>query len=211
MKHKYQKYGLFFSLLALTFSCAQVLADNNRGFFVGGNLGYNDASDLLPPDSADDNLRLGSLELMGGYKYNSWLAVDIRTGTGLSEQSVDTTTTTRNETTNTSVTEVTGRQTHSIDSYQSIYYRPEMINKKARWYGLFGFTQFSSTVEAERLNNEIYEPLGKAEISESSISLGMGAGWFVNDQLNFNIELKSLVNTSDAEVNTISAGFDYRF
>ncbi|SMF34681.1 Outer membrane protein beta-barrel domain-containing protein [Alteromonadaceae bacterium Bs31] len=199
--------GLYTFVFCLMFAGGDVLADNNRGFYAGGNLSYHDASDTLSPYSTESELRLGTLELMGGYKYNAWLGVDVRIGLGLAEKGI-----TINSSAEGEEDLVAGKHTHSIDSYQSIYYRPEMMNKKARWYGLFGYTQYNGTVEVSELDDQgAYNKVGEAEIAESGMSLGMGAGWFVNDNLNFNVELKSLINTSEADINTVTAGFDYRF
>src|SRR5690606_41637975 len=91
-----------------------VLADNNRGFYAGAGAAvtiYDD--DVIDVDNAH------ALELVGGYKYNEWLGVDLRIGKGISAGEGDTYLVGGNE--------LNGRVKREDDSFYSIYYKLEDI------------------------------------------------------------------------------------
>jgi len=197
--HHPQLRSVFFLALALV--SANTLADNNRGFFAGGNLNYLQANDLLPNNATEEKLNLSAIELMGGYKYNPWLGVDVRLGFGLTDGETELMS-------DADVPVATGSNTYSMDSYQSIYYRPEILNETARFYGLIGYSSVTTKTDMYNIDDE---KTGSEELSTSGVSLGFGAGWFIDEHLNFNIELKSLANADKTSINAVTAGIDYRF
>lgn len=175
---------------------AHVHADNARGFFVGANLGGVMADDLMNVDPADEEegLNLGTIEVVAGYKYNGYVGVDVRLGSGFTDKDVRISDTQQIQ--------------YSIDSYNAVYYRLESINDKARFYALLGYSDVTST--AKLLNNDDDE-LESIESSESGASAGFGAGWFLENNLNVNVEIRALLVTEDITMPTATLGLEYRF
>lgn len=185
------------ALLALILCGNIAFADQNNGFFVGGNAAYISSDTFVEINSEEEKIdvTLSAIELVAGYKYNSWLGIDLRYGSSLSDHdesiSADTL--------------ISGFE-YSIDSYQSIYYRPEITNKEAKLYFLLGYTTLDATTETLRSDGDI-----TVEYSESGTSYGMGAGWFVGDDLVINVEYRQLLDKEEDEFSIITLGADYRF
>lgn len=183
-----------FACLLLSLS-GFVAADNNRGLFAGVSTGAVFANDLVVEGfGSEKDLLLGALEVMGGYKYNSFLGVDVRLGTGLLDRTLRTSDTVEAK--------------YQVDNYYSIYYRPEMINAFGSWYGLIGYTDMSTSIE--NVNNA-GDTLSAEDSSESGLSYGFGIGWFYDNNFNFHAEIRNLIDKDDVSLTIFNMGFDYRF
>lgn len=172
-------------LLALCLLAIPALADNERGFYLGiGASGISDEQDA-PVDTTQ--IRTG--ELLGGYKYNAALGAELRLGSGLRAGSSK-----------------KGDLEREIGNYQSIYYKPELVNDVAKLYALLGYTQISSSVNLDTAAG----PAGK-EVSYSGASYGIGIGFVINEYFNVNFEYKNLCEDLYNNPNTASVTLDYRF
>jgi len=187
---------MYLTLLPLLLAGHCALADNSRGFYAGANASMVSSGDLaIAPDiDGSDDIDLGAIELVGGYKYNGYLGVDVRFATGIIDSSL--------QTTNTIETE------YSLGSYYSLYYRPEMINTKGRFYGLFGYSSLS--VDMANVDED-GNTLAEDSESKSGFSAGIGAGWFLENNLSINAEYRGLLITDDETVMAVTFGLDYRF
>lgn len=174
------------------------LADHDRGFFAGGNAAYI-STESLSNNNEDSSIDITSLELVAGYKYNPWLGIDIRYGTGISKRE-ESVTVTGNPS-------IVGAE-YGIDGYQSVYYRPEITNKEAKLYFLLGYTAIDATVDMLDTNDDVID---ETDFSESGTSYGLGAGWFVGDELVINVEYRQLLDKDEDEFSVITFGADYRF
>lgn len=172
-----------------------VLADNNRGFYAGAGAAvtiYDD--DVIDVDNAH------ALELVGGYKYNAWLGVDLRIGKGVAAG--------ENDTYLVGGDEVNGRLKREVDNYYSIYYKPEVINDEAKIYLLLGYTSMDIS---EQIDNEDGTRIFDFSGSESGASYGIGVGFMINKNVNFNVEYRTIPAEGDQDPAMASANFDYRF
>lgn len=176
------------SPLASAFISVSAMADNAQGFYLGAGFGlirFNDGS-VFDQDVSD--LEFRAVELLGGYKYNRALGVDLRLGTNFDKREL---------------TEAGKTREFAIDHYASIYYRPELANEKAKLYGLIGYSQLTRTLT----NADGSE---KSD-SESGFSYGVGIGFVVNQDFNINLEYRRLIDKEDYEISSASVNFDYRF
>lgn len=188
------------SLLLTLILCGNIaFADQNKGFFAGGNVAYIASDSFADAFGEDDEITISAFELATGYKYNTWLGVDLRYGSGINEHEE-------------SLTGDTNSIEFGIDSYQSIYYRPEIVNDEAKLYFLIGYTTLDATVEVFSVDAETdVETSEKTKFSESGPSYGVGAGWFVGDDLVINVEYRQLLDKDEDEFSVITLGADYRF
>ncbi len=185
---------LLLNLAALLFLCKVAVADQNKGFFVGGNAAYV-SSDANIAGIDGEKVDIPSAELVAGYKYNPWVGIDLRYGQGVNERQEP--------------GAISGETIeYSVDSYQSIYYRPEITNKEAKLYFLIGYTTLDTTAETFDSDDA---STGKTDFSESGTSYGLGAGWFVGDELVINVEYRQLLDKDEDEFSVITFGADYRF
>lgn len=188
--------------LSSTFVCTLLLlsgfvfADNSRGFYAGGSAGVVFANDLMIADPLDNDkdLVLGALEVMGGYKYNSLLGMDVRIGAGLLDSSLR-------------ISE-SAKAEYQVDNYYSVYYRPEIINKFGSWYGLIGYTNLSASIETVNNDGDVS---ATGDFSESGLSYGFGIGWFYDNNVNFHAEVRNLLDKDDVSLTIFNLGFNYRF
>ncbi len=178
--------------------CCNALADHARGPYIGGNIAYVSTESIVPANANEDKIELPALELVGGYKYNGWLGIDVRYGLGLSDRDQ-------------ALTGASGSVEYSIDSYQSFYYRPEVVNREAKLYFLFGYTTVDATTESFTGTGDAATSNGEVSYSESGTSYGMGAGWFVGDTIVVNVEYRQLLDDKDEEFSVVTLGADYRF
>ncbi|WP_370980513.1 porin family protein [Agaribacterium sp. ZY112] len=174
--------GLALLATATTFAI-QAQADTRSGFYAGGAFSMADTG---LDDANGSDLDFTMLEISGGYKYNSWLGVEARIGTGVNG----------NEDSN---------YDYSIGHYESIYWRPETQNEIAKLYGLLGYTNLSLDAE-NRLTGESVDSQ-----SYSGLSLGAGVGFAVGERSNVNLEYKNIVKDDDIDFRGFSIGYDYRF
>jgi len=177
-----------FLLIIATVISLPALADNMQGFYAGAAMGFVDGN---TEDAAENGVDFRSIELTGGYKYNSWLGGEIRVGTGASSEAY---------------TVGQGDTAYDInvdiDHYESIYYRAESANAIAKLYGLLGYSNVQTT-------NSLGD--ASASASESGASFGAGVGFVMNEDTNLNFEYRQLINSSDNDFSILSIGFDYRF
>lgn len=183
-------------VLALSLLALPVLADNNRGFYLG--IGGSSIDD--EQDGVEDLSKIRAIEVLGGYKYNNALGVELRIGRG---QSTGTSSTYLDA--NGAVQ--TGELERDIDSYQSIYYKPELVNDEAKLYALIGYTHLSTSAEANVAGSKVYS----ADDSASGFSYGVGVGFVINDHFNINLEYKNICEEISDDPNMASVNIDYRF
>jgi opacity protein-like surface antigen len=173
----------FLSLLSV---CAA--ADNIQGFYLGGGGGLIRFEDEASEAVSLNDVELSAVELLGGYKYNSALGIEVRAGANLNERT----------------TTIGGVDREvAIDHYESIYYRPELTNPEAKLYALIGYSQVeqsSSTDTSDEVSDSV-----------SGLSYGIGVGFTMNPDFNFNIEYRRLIDESDFEINIAGINIDYRF
>ncbi|MFL0810090.1 MAG: porin family protein [Agarilytica sp.] len=184
-----------FTLFALATLSNFNFADHEQGFFVGGNVALVSSDTYAEQNNSDKEVNIPSLELVAGYKYNNWLGLDLRYGNGIASQEEDIT---------------DGSVDYSVSSYQSFYYRPEILNKEAKLYFLIGYTSFEASAEATT-DDGSGETVVETTFSESGTSYGIGAGWFVGDDLVVNLEYRQLVDTDEETFSVVTFGADYRF
>ncbi len=160
---------------------AQSVFDRLDKFYVGGGLTYIDANTVA---SDGESGELTSAELIGGYKYNGYLGAEIRLGTGMRSESFE------------------SGVDSSIEYYASTYWRPETANEVAKIYGLIGFTTISVKAAGGGTSTST---------TTSGISYGGGVGFTFDERWNLNLEYRSIVDSSDAELNAFAINVDYRF
>ena len=164
-------------VLALSLMALPVLADNNRGFYLGaGGATIKDEQ-----DGVDNVSRIRAVEVFGGYKYNSALGVELRLGSG---QSTGTSTSYAAA----DGTIQSGSLEREIDSYQSIYYKPELVNDEAKLYALIGYTHLSSSAKVNAADGSL---VYSVDDSASGLSYGVGVGFVINEHFNINFEYKN--------------------
>lgn len=179
-------------LLAVVMSLVSVcaMADNERGFYVGVGM-----AEFMYDDETIDVSNARTAEILGGYKYNAALGVEVRYGTGVSEGK------SKNDAT-------AGRLKREIDSYYAVYYKPELINDEAKLYLLLGYMDMDGT---ETLHAPDGTATLQADFSQSGASYGIGVGFILNERFNFNVEYRTLPEHRNTETEIVSANFDYRF
>lgn len=179
------------------------MADHDRGFFIGA-FGAYISNEVLVSDRADQN-EVGhpAIELVAGYKFSPWLGVDIRYGDATTERSLSAIPDIANP--------AAGRFEYRIDSYQSVYYRPEITNREAKLYLLLGYTQLDAQVEEFVADGGGETRVNVVDYSESGLAYGIGAGWFVDDFFTINAEYRMLLDEDENEFSIITLGADYRF
>ena len=184
-------------VLALSLIALPALADNNNGFYLG--LGGSSLKDYQ--DGIDNVSRIRAVEVLGGYKYNNALGIELRLGSG--------------KTTGTSTSYVdasgvvqSGSLERELGSYQSIYYRPELVNDEAKLYALLGYTHLATTGKTLDSNGALVRSV---DTSASGYSYGLGIGFVINEHFNINIEYKNISEEVSNKPNFASVNVDYRF
>lgn len=181
-----KKLLVLFSLSC--FASTFCLADNIHGFYAGAGLSAINNDEHSSFSSQD--LWVG--EIIGGYKYNDSLGLELRYGSGITVHSEKTYTFVNNEDI------VTENDLLKIDRYAAIYYRIESINETGRLYGLLGYTDIN--LETEGISQSV-----------SDFSWGLGLGFFMTPQWNLNFEYRHLADINKVKLTTITASIDYRF
>jgi len=186
-----------FCVLALSLLALPVLADNDRGFYIGA--GGASIDDL--EDGVDNLSRIRAVEFFGGYKYNDALGIELRFGNGLKEGTssnyFDTTGVIQN-----------GNLKREIGSYESIYYKPELVNEEAKLYALLGYSHVNSSVKITDGSGALVR---SSEGSESGYSYGIGVGFVINEHFNINIEYRNICDEISGKPNLVGLNIDYRF
>lgn len=183
-------------ILLITLSALSTLAhaDHKRGLYLGGALALVDSDSIVSTDATRDSVDLPALELMAGYKHNGWLGLELRYGMGTGERDLSTST--------------AGESlVYSVDSSQSIYWRPEITNAESKLYFLLGHSKVN-LVEELKVNDQ---QTAENDFSVSGLSYGLGAGWFFDEHININIEYRVLVDDDETEFSAASLSVDYRF
>ena len=184
-------FALAIGLLALP-----ALADNNQGFYAGA--GFASIKDYQ--DGVEDLSRIKAGELFGGYKYNAALGVELRVGSGFS-------TGTSNFYFSDGQLQTGGILERDIDSYQSIYYKPELVNDEAKLYALLGYTHLSSSAKTTSSTGLVTS----LDTSASGFSYGLGIGFVVDEHFNVNFEYRNICEDVSGKPNLASVNIDYRF
>lgn len=184
-------------ILALALASFPALADNNHGFYAGA--GFASIKDYQ--DGVDDLSRIKAAEIFGGYKYNDALGVELRIGSG---QSTGTSKFFFDAQGN---LQTGGSLEREIGSYQSIYYKPELVNDEAKLYVLLGYSHVSSTGTTTSSTGTVT----KLDSSGSGFSYGLGVGFVVNEHFNINLEYRNISEDISNKPNIASINVDYRF
>lgn len=183
-------------VLALSLLALPVLADNNRGFYVGaGAASFDDLQD------AEDAKRVTAIEIFGGYKYNAALGIELRLGNGRTSDAdikyVDL-----------QGASQMGTLRLGVDDYQSIYYKPELVNDEAKLYALLGYTHLKASAELRDAAGKFVKSHNE---SGSGFSYGVGVGFVINEHFNVNLEYRRICEEFDSKPNVASVNIDYRF
>ena len=184
-------------VIALSFLALPVLADNNRGFYLG--LGAASIKDSQ--DGVDNLSEIRAVEFFGGYKYNAVLGIELRLGEGQ-------TTGTSNDYFDDKGTLQKGSIERDIGSYSSIYYKPELVNDEAKLYALLGYTYANSLGSVRDASGKLVR---SSDNSASGYSYGLGVGFVINGHFNINFEYKNLSDEISGKPNLASVNIDYRF
>lgn len=184
---------------ALVLLASPALADNHRGFYAGIGAGVVTGKARTPYEDAE----MPVVEFSAGYKYNGLLGVEARLGAGLKDDRDGSSDYfLAEQEANAQLSEIE----RAVSSFTALYYRPEVTNEVARLYGLIGHAELDTEVTRWQGNDAT-----QADESFSGASYGLGAGWFINKRLNFNIEYRQLVKTDDQRFETYTIQWDYRF
>lgn len=181
-----------FSLLALP-----VLADNNRGFYLGAGV----ASIKDSQDGINNMSQIRAAEFFGGYKYNDALGIELRMGKGQ-------TTGTSNLYFDDKGALQNGSVEREIGSYTSFYYKPELVNDEAKLYALLGYTHVNTS---GTVKDAAGKQVRSADGSVSGYSYGVGVGFVISEHFNINLEYKNLSDEISGKPNLASVNLDYRF
>jgi opacity protein-like surface antigen len=175
-------------VLALSLLTVPALADNSRGFYLG--LGGSRIEILQ--DGLNETSPIKAAEILAGYKYNNALGLEIRYGSGQTKAERDA----KN-------TAAKGVLTHDVESYSSIYYRPELVNDEAKLYALLGYTQIDVST--------VVGAAAPVSVSESGVSYGIGISFVMADQFNLSFEYKNICEELSNKPTVYSILVDYRF
>lgn len=184
-------------VIALSLMTLPALADNYRGFYLGA--GASSIKDYQ--DGVDNVSQIRAAEFFGGYKYNNLLGIELRLGSG---QTAGTSTSYFDD----SGVLQSGSLEREIGSYQSLYYKPELVNDEAKLYALLGYTQVSSTGKIMDAEGALVR---NADDSASGYSYGIGIGFVINEHFNINFEYKNICEDISNKPNLASVNVDYRF
>ncbi|WP_086931390.1 porin family protein [Agarilytica rhodophyticola] len=174
------------------FVVTNVYASKDKGVYVGGGITIINVG-IQDPFSKDVNFKAG--EIILGYKYNSYLGIEVRGGGSLSDERIALTNTTRSR----------DSAESDIENYASVYYRAELSNEIAKLYLLLGQSTISTRVRFEDGTTPAFEA------SESGWSYGAGFGLWLDERMNLNFEVKTLVDTENDSFTSVGINADYRF
>ena len=196
-------------ILAIGLMALPALADNNQGYYFG--VGFSSIEDYQ--DGVSDISRMRAGELFGGYKYNDALGVEVRFGNAQTSGTsgyyplADKNGVHQKET---GWQPTFGDVERSLGSYQSIYYKPELVNDEAKLYALIGYTSIDTSVKVWSKDKTVKTPIKQSSDSISGLSYGVGVGFVLSDQFNLNIEYKNLCEKLSEKPNALSISIDYR-
>ncbi len=184
-------------IIALSLLALPVLADNNRGFYLGAGAAFIKDSQ----DGVDDMSQIRAAEFFGGYKYNNALGIELRLGKGQ-------TTGTSNLYFDDKGVLQSGSVEREIGNYTSLYYKPELVNDEAKLYALIGYTQVKTS---GMVKDAAGTKVRSTDTSASGFSYGLGVGFVINEHFNINFEYKNLSDEISGKPNLASVNLDYRF
>lgn len=180
-------------------------ADYQRGFYGSVGLAKVSGDDRTGFEDAE----LSMVELIGGYKYNAALGLELRAGYGSNEDKDNSSTYFADIAAADDTDTVTAIE-RELSNYAAIYYRPELISDEARLYGLLGYARLDTEVT---LLGDVAtdQRLASQSESHSGLSYGMGIGFFIQKRFGINFEYRRLLSKDDYRFKTAGINFDYRF
>ncbi len=184
-------------VIALSLIALPVLADNNRGFYLGA--GGSIIDDYQ--DGVDDMSNIKAVEILGGYKYNDALGVEVRFGKG---KTIGTSSFYFDD----KGVVQSGSVEREIGNYTSLYYKPELVNDEAKLYALLGYTHVNTSGTVKDATGK---QVRSVDGSASGFSYGVGVGFVINEHVNINFEYKNLSDEISGKPNVASVNLDYRF
>ncbi|RYZ94102.1 MAG: porin family protein [Moraxellaceae bacterium] len=152
-------------------------------------------------DGVDNLSNIRAVEYFGGYKYNDALGIELRFGNGMKEG------TSKNYFDAQGVIQ-SGKLKREIGSYESIYYKPELVNDEAKLYALLGYTHVNSSVKITDTSGAL---VSSSDDSASGYSYGIGIGFVINEHFNINIEYRNICDEISGKPNLVGLNIDYRF
>lgn len=198
-----------FCILAMGLMALPALADNSQGYYFG--IGFSSIEDYQ--DGVSDLSRMRAGELFGGYKYNDALGVEVRFGSAQTSGTsgyyplADQKGLHQKET---GWSPTFADVERSLGSYQSIYYKPELVNDEAKLYALIGYSRIDTSVKVWSKDKTLKAPIKESSSSISGLSYGVGVGFILSDKFNLNLEYKNLNEKLSEKPNSLSINIDYR-
>lgn len=180
-------------LLTLVLFSATAFASKDKGIYLGG--GFNLVSVGIK-DPFSNTVDFKSGEILLGYKYNPWLGLEVRGGQSLQDETLEL---------GRQDTSLTRTAKAKIESYSSVYYRAELANEIAKLYLLLGQSNIETSLKFPLL------PTENRNIKDSGISYGIGFGLWLDERMNLNFEIKTLVKTDSDSFTSGGISADYRF
>lgn len=171
-------------LTALAFSAVIPMAQAE--IYLGGNYLYLDYSEEYYYD--DLELDLGALYLRGGYQFADWAAVEVRVGTGVSDDTVN---------------EFGINVDVELEELYGAYFIAGIPNSSLFYpYAVAGYTRAEMDVSAWGFSESA---------SESDFSYGLGTDIRFSENFAANIEFMRYMDKDGVEVDGLSAGIKYTF
>lgn len=175
------------ALVFVIFFSGNAFASKDKGVYLGG--GFNLVSvGIKDPFANTVNFKAG--EILLGYKYNPYLGMEVRAGQSLQDETLDLL--------------QAGTASARIESYMSVYYRAELANEIAKIYMLLGQSNIETSVKFTNGNDE-------RRTKDSGLSYGIGFGLWLDERMNLNFEVKTLVKTDSDSFTSGGISADYRF
>lgn len=178
------------SILLLLIVSSGVAADS-PAFYLGGGVAQVDAGDSFYGE------KFTALEVIGGYRHNDLLGLELRIGRGISDEDITLQYGDFNQD-EPIVLQETGSL--SLDRYNSVFYRPQFGENRFNVYGLLGYSQIKLSLSGSNIHDSV---------SDSGLAYGAGAGWAVLPKLNINFEFRRF--DDDPEHDVIAANAVYSF
>lgn len=167
-------------LTALALSA--VIPMTQADIYLGGNYLYVDYSE------GDIDVDLGALYLRGGYQFNEWAAVEVRAGTGISDDSVN---------------YYGWKFDVELKEMYGAYFVAGIPNGSMFYpYAVVGYTRAEMDVSAYGFSESA---------SESDFSYGIGTDIRFTENFAANLEFVRYMDKGGVEVDGLSAGIKYTF
>ncbi|BDM66185.1 hypothetical protein NFHSH190041_36370 [Shewanella sp. NFH-SH190041] len=165
------------ALAVLTLAVLSPLA--NAGGYIGGNY----AAIEYTESGLDPELSLGAISVIGGYRFNEYIAIEARAGFGAGDDSYN------------------GVKLE-LDSYYGAYAKLGMPIENFYPYILAGYTRGELTLSAMGFS---------ISDSDSDISYGIGLGYQINQNFSLNAEYSNLLDKDGVTLDGFSIGVNYAF